>query len=53
MFELINNLEMAHHSPGQPVIKQNENIMNDKGEFIEDEAHMYFIVAGNYKVMSM
>ena len=52
MFELVNNLEVAHHEPGERVISQNEAVLDDNEEWLED-ANVYFIIAGNYKVESL
>ncbi len=51
-FELINNLEPEHHSPGERVLTQNEDVLNDDDEFLE-ESKIFFILTGNYKVQSL
>ena len=60
-FELINNLQVDHHEPGKPVMKQNDLIFSHDGEaIIEDDdgntqveiSAMFFIIGGNYKVQS-
>ena len=33
MFDLVNDLEVDHHSPGQKVIVQNDSVVNDDDEF--------------------
>ena len=52
MFELINHLRMAHHTPGQLIVRQNEEVLDEFGDFLDD-AHVYFIMTGNYKVQSL
>ena len=52
MFNLVNDLEVDHHEPGQKVITQNDPVVNEFDEW-EKEAKVYFIIAGNYKVESL
>lgn len=52
MFYLINNLEMLKHVPGERVISQNENVLDEDDAMIEDSM-MFFIITGNYKVQSV
>ena len=52
MFDLVNGLEVDHHIPGQKVIAQNDEVLDEFDEF-KKEAKVYFIVAGNYKVESL
>ena len=52
IFELINGLEVEHHKPGERVISQNEDVLDEDDEFM-DEARIYFILTGNYKVQSL
>ena len=52
MFELINSLRMAHHTPGQLVLSQNDEVLDDEGYFL-DEVHVFFIMTGNYVVQSL
>ena len=52
MFELVNNLEVVHHEPGKRVISQNDAVLDDDEVWLED-AYVYFIIAGNYKVESL
>jgi len=49
IFQLINNLNMVMHEPGENVIKQNESVLNDQEVMIE-ESEMFFILTGKYKV---
>ena len=51
-FELINSLEMAHHEPGQIVVMQNEEIL-DEFDGLKEDASVYFIMTGTYKVQSL
>ena len=55
IFSLINKLNLAHHTPGQKVMKQNESIVDDYHEFIDDDEgdHVFFIITGNYAVLTM
>lgn len=52
IFSLINNLNIDHHTPGDKVISQNEDVLNEEEEFLE-EVKIYFILTGNYKVESL
>ena len=52
IFSLINNLNIDHHTPGDKVISQNEDVLNEDEEFME-EVKIYFILTGNYKVESL
>lgn len=52
MFMLINNLYMAHHKPGERVLTQNEPVLDDDLQ-MKDDACVYFIMTGNYKVLSL
>ena len=52
MFELINLLQMEQHKPGDKVLKQNDDVLTEDKEWLE-EAKMYFIVTGDYKVESL
>lgn len=52
MFQLINNLKMAHHSPDNIVVQQNEPVLNAENDFVDD-ANAFFIMTGNYKVQSL
>lgn len=61
IFALINNLTMAHHSPGQKVVTQNENIHRyneEEGEWQfknddDEKNHVFFIMTGYYVVLTM
>lgn len=56
IFDLINNLHMAHHTPGQKVIKQNDEVVDADGHYIDEEGeqyHVFFIMTGNYSVQSL
>ena len=54
LFSLINKMEMAHHSPGQQVMKQNASIFDENGDYLtEDESnHVFFIMTGYYVVLT-
>lgn len=52
MFELINNLKMAHHKPDDPVVQQNDPVLDEEKDFLSG-ANVYFIMTGNYKVQSL
>ena len=49
IFQLINNLNMVMHEPGENVVKQNESVLNDQ-EVMNEESEMFFILTGKYKV---
>ena len=56
-FQLINNMDIAHHTPGQSVITQNEAVIEEDTEQKEpqflDDVLMFFIIGGRYKVTSL
>lgn len=51
-FELINNLKMDHHRPDDAVVTQNEPVLDSENDYL-DNAYVYFIMTGNYKVQSL
>ena len=52
MFELINNLQMGHHTPDENVISQNDQVMNEDDDWLEDKdaPKVFIIMTGRYQV---
>lgn len=56
IFELLNNLEMAHHIPGDKVVMQNDEILDEFGNYNDSDHqkfHVFFIMTGNYAVHTL
>ena len=52
VFELINDLHIEHHSPGEKVVEQNQTVINSAGQ-IKADVKFHLILTGNYKVVSL
>lgn len=48
-FALINKLELFNNSPGDMVVKQNDNVLDEEETMVES-SKMYFIISGVFKV---
>ena len=56
IFALLNNLKMAHHIPGDKVIRQNDEILDEQGNYFDSDQerfHVFFIMTGNYSVQTL
>ena len=51
VFELLNNLQLLKHVPGEKVIQQNTAVLDELEAMIES-SEMFFIISGDYKVQS-
>ena len=51
VFALMNSLQIEHYNPGDRIIEQNQDVLDEFGDFLED-ANMYYVITGTYAVKS-